>query len=49
MWRKQTTPLDEIMKNADVIDHSFSDPTKAVKAHEAARYAKLCEELGLAD
>ena len=42
-------PLDEILKDADVIDHSLSDPTKAVKALEFARYAKLCEELGLAD
>ena len=42
-------PMDEILKDADVIDHSLSDPTKEVKAHEVARYAKLCEELGLAD
>lgn len=40
-------PMDEILKDADVIDHSLSDPTKEVKAHEKARYAKLCEELGL--
>ncbi len=42
-------PLDEILKDADVIDHSLSDPTKEVKAHEAARFGKLCAELGLAD
>ena len=42
-------PMDEILKDADVIDHSLSDPTKAVKPHEAARYARLCAELGLAD
>ena len=42
-------PMDEILKDADVIDHSLSDPTKEVKAHEAARYAKLREELGLAE
>ena len=42
-------PMDEILKDADVLDHSLSDPTKEVKAHEAARYAKLCEELGMAD
>jgi len=42
-------PLEEILKDADVIDHSLSDPTKEVKAHEVVRYAKLCEELGLAD
>ena len=42
-------PMDEILKDADVIDHSLSDPTKEVKAHEVARYVKLREELGLAD
>ena len=42
-------PMDEILKDADVIDHSLSDPTKEVKPHEAARYARLCAELGLAD
>ena len=40
-------PMDEILKDADVIDHRLSDPTKEVKAHEVARYAKLREELGL--
>ena len=42
-------PMDEILKDADVIDHSLSDPTKEVKPHEQARYAKLCGELGFAD
>ena len=42
-------PMDEILKDADVIDHSLSDPTKEVKAHEQVRYAKLREELGMAD
>ena len=42
-------PMDEILKDADVIHHSLSDPTKEVKTHERARYAKLCAELGLAD
>lgn len=40
-------PMDEILKDADVIDHSLSDPTKEVKDHEKARYAKLCEALEL--
>ena len=40
-------PMDEILKDADVIDHSLSDPTKAVKEHERARYAGLCAEMGL--
>ena len=42
-------PMDEILKDADVIDHSLSDPTKEVKLHERERYANLCAELGLAD
>ena len=33
-------PLDEILKDADVIDHSLSDPTKEVKAHEVADRVK---------
>ena len=37
-------PMDEILKDADVIDHSLSDPTKEVKAHELARYTKLSKE-----
>ena len=41
------SPMDEILKDADVIHHSLADPTKEVKAHEKARYAKLCQELGL--
>ena len=40
-------PMDEILKDADVIDHSLSDPTKEVKEHEKERFAKLCAELGL--
>ena len=40
-------PMDEILKDADVIDHSLADPTKEVKAHEHARFDRLCEELGL--
>ena len=37
-------PMDEILKDADVIDHSLSDPTKEVKEHEQTRYAKLIKE-----
>ena len=40
-------PMDEILKDADMIDHSLSDPTKEVKAREQARFARLCKELGL--
>ena len=40
-------PMDEILKDADVIHHSLSDPTKDIKAHELERYIKLCRELGM--
>ena len=30
-------PMDEILKDADVIDHSLSDPTKGVEEHEQVR------------
>ena len=33
--------MGEILKDADVIDHSLSDPTKEIKAHGQARYVKL--------
>lgn len=39
-------PLDEVLKDADVIHHSLGDPTKEIKAHEAERYEKLCGEFG---
>ena len=40
------SPVDEVLKDADVIHHSLGDPTKEVKAHEQARYEKLTEEFG---
>ena len=40
-------PMDEILKDADVIGHSLTDPTRALKAHEKTRFEKLCVELGL--
>ena len=39
-------PMDEILKDADVIHHSLGDPAKEVKPHEQERYARLCEEFG---
>ena len=39
-------PMDEVLKDADVIDHSLNDPTKTVKDHEKVRYDKLCTEFG---
>ena len=41
-------PMDEILKDADVIHHTMADPTKAVKEHEKERYRRLCAEFGLA-
>ncbi|MBR2257936.1 MAG: HD domain-containing protein [Blautia sp.] len=40
------SPMDEVLKDADVIHHSLGDPTKEVKEHEKARFEKLCEEFG---
>ena len=37
-------PMDEVLKDADVIHHSLGDPTKEIKAHEQIRYEKLCRE-----
>ena len=42
-------PMDEILKDADVLHHSLGDPTKAVKSHEQQRYTKLCAELSLSE
>ena len=40
------TPMDEVLKDADVIHHSLGDPTKEVKEHEKVRYENLCREFG---
>ena len=40
------SPMDEVLKDADVIHHSLGDPTKEVKEHEKARFEKLSEEFG---
>ena len=38
-------PFDELLKDADVIDHSLTDPSKEVKAKEKERFIALTEEL----
>ena len=38
------SPMDEVLKDADVIHHSLGDPTKEVKEHEKERFAKLSDE-----
>ena len=37
-------PMDEVLKDADVIDHCLKDSSKPVKEKEQARYDKLCAE-----
>ncbi|MDO5455813.1 MAG: HD domain-containing protein [Eubacteriales bacterium] len=40
-------PMDEVLKDADVIHHCLNDPSKAVKEKEKARYEALCIEFGM--
>jgi len=40
-------PFDEVLKDADVIDHCLTDPIKEIKEKERERYEKLCREFGL--
>ncbi len=40
-------PMDEVLKDADVIDHCLKDSSKPVKEKEQARYDKLCSEFGI--
>ena len=40
-------PMDEVLKDADVIDHCLKDSSKPVKEKEQARYDKLCAEFGM--
>ena len=38
------SPMDEVLKDADVISHFLNDSSKPVKEKEKARFEKLCEE-----
>ena len=40
-------PMDEVLKDADVIHHCFNDLSKPVKDKEKARFAALIQEFGL--
>lgn len=40
-------PFDEVLKDADVMHHTFDDLSKPVKDKELARYRALREEFGL--
>ena len=41
------SPMDEVLKDADVIHHCFNDPSKPVKDKEKVRYEKLLKEFSL--
>ena len=43
----EDSPMDEVLKDADVIYHCMNDPAKPVKEKEQARYDRLCGEFGL--
>ena len=40
-------PMDEVLKDADVIHHCMNDMSKAVKDKEKARFESLCKEFGM--
>ena len=41
------SPMDEALKDADVIHHCMNDLSKPVKEKERARYENLCREFGM--
>lgn len=41
------SPMDEVLKDADVIHHCMNDLSKPVKEKEQARFKKLCAEFGM--
>ncbi len=41
------SPMDEVLKDADVIHHCMNDMSKAIKEKEQLRFTKLCEEFGM--
>lgn len=41
------SPMDEVLKDADVISHCMHDISKPVKEKERARFEKLCGEFGM--
>lgn len=40
-------PMDEVLKDADVIHHCMNDLSKSVKEKEQVRFDKLCAEFGM--
>ncbi len=43
----EDAPMNEVLKDADVIDHCLKDASKPVKENEQARFDKLCVEFGM--
>ena len=40
-------PMDEVLKDADVIHHCMNDLSKDIQEKEQARFDKLCKEFGM--
>mgnify|MGYP002627299940 FL=1 len=40
-------PMDEVLKDADVIHHCMNDMSKDIKEKEQARFDNLCKEFGM--
>ena len=41
------SPMDELLKDADVMDHCLKDISKPVKEKEQERLSRLCAEFGM--
>ncbi len=41
------SPVDEVLKDADVIHHCMNDMSKPVKDKEKERFESLCKEFGM--
>ena len=41
------SPVDEVLKDADVIHHCMNDLSKDIKEKEQARFDELCKEFGM--
>jgi putative nucleotidyltransferase with HDIG domain len=40
-------PMDELLKDADVIHHCMNDISKPIKDKEKSRFKNLCDEFGM--
>ena len=41
------SPMDEVLKDADVIHHCMNDLSKEIKDKEKGRFESLCKEFGM--